>query len=756
MSYFQGKEVPDTVYKELRARSRQLAKVSSGDSRWAQSRQVWFKLTSLASVNGNTSIRSLSSKAPLQNIGGGYAADTLRPSEPAVTSIKVTKQGQIGTSRKVNVELTFFTDEQLAEWEPYLLVPGISLRAEWGWSVGASEATPENPIPDSIVLDSLASNAILEKVNKNPNYDGIQGPVTNFSYAVEGDLWKVTVEFIGAATQLASQPINDANCGCACGEKEGDEDKADTAMSNLEQNLVAINRAGDNDSSGDTFAKLLAGNATLKDLNFAYIQFNAIDRSEKGEVDGGMMEGAEYTTEEVFITLEALAILISRVTGTKKDGNSFINADGRFTFIDPSNGEYMVVPILDKEVPTVSVDPYVCYLQGQHEKLVEKTNLAEAIKEERSWYETETLGAVLQSVSPILPAAAFLLGTGTVGAKNINTLKPTILKRNNTIHGFYNLGNPAEGYLGKILVNVKHAYKVYKANESGTYSDFMLALLNDINDVTGNLWEFGVVNITDRQKKDANPYYDNLLTIMDMKAAEKKTKVLQIRTIPDSYDNPNYAPIARSLSISSKLTDAMKSQALYGNAARGTKDVGNCEDRYTRLRGIGGGVTKVDNQGRPHTEPSCTNTCVKSENPDKDCGSSADKDLTPKSQFEKAMANLYFKRKDARVASAKEAYKAYIATLNKDTAKPNPACPTMAFPFELQLTLDGIGGFVWGQYITTDRLPNRYKAGQTGKDQIVWQVTTVEHMIQPGKWETNISTLARYISNATITINPIR
>ena len=731
MSYFQGKEVPKAVVDELKARSKQLAKVGSGDSRWAQSRQVWFKLTSLASVNGNTSIRSLSSKAPLQNIGGGYVADTLRPSEPAVTSIKVTKQGQIGTSRKVNVELTFFTDEQLAEWEPYLLVPGISLRAEWGWSVGASKATPESPISDSIVLDSLASNAILEKVNKNPNYDGIQGPVTNFSYAVEGDLWKVTVEFIGAATQLASQPINDANCACACGEKDGEEEETDIQLSNLEQNLLAINRAGDEDSSGATFAKLLASNPALRDLNFAYVRFTGIDRSEKGEVDDGMMEGVERTTEEVFITLEALTILISRVTGTKKDGNSSINADGRFTFIDPSNGQYMVVPTLDEDIPTISVDPYVCLLPGQHEKLVGKTGLANEIKEERNW---------LQAINGL----------------NIDTLKPRILKSNNTIDEFYNPGNSAEGYVGKILVNVKHAYKVYKANESGTYSDFLLALLNDINDVTGNLWEFGIINITDKQKKDANPYYDNLLTIMDVKAAEKKTLVLQIRTKPDSYNNPTFAPIARSISITSKLTDAMKSQALYGNAARGTKDVGNCEDRYTRLRSIGGGVTKVDNQGRLYTEPSCTNTCVSSENPNEDCGSSKEKGLSPKSQFEKAMANLYFKRKDARVASAKEAYKSFIATLNKDTTKPNPACPTMAFPFELQLTLDGIGGFVWGQYVTTDRLPNRYKAGQAGKDQVVWQVTTVEHIIQPGKWETNINTLARYISNATITINPIR
>ena len=278
----------------------------------------------------------------------------------------------------------------------------------------------------------------------------------------------------------------------------------------------------------------------------------------------------------------------------------------------------------------------------------------------------------------------------------------------------------------------------------------MLALLNDINDVTGNLWEFGMINITDKQKKGANPFYDNLLTIMDMKAAKKKPKVLEIRTKPDNNTNPTLAPIARSISITSKLTDAMKSQALYGNAARGTKDASNCDDRYTRLKAIGGGATKVENRGKKpppdqgKVDANCKATvCAKSENVDEDCGSSEDKGLTPESQFVKALANVYFKRKDQRVASAKEAYKAYIATLNQDK---NPACPTMAFPFELQLTLDGIGGFVWGQYITTDRLPDRYKTGPTGVDQIVWQVTTVEHTIQPGKWETNINTIARYIS----------
>jgi len=758
MSYFQGAEVPRAVQVELAKRSQQLANPGSGNSKWVQSRQPWFKITSLASVGGNTAVKSLSSNAPLKNIGGGYDSNTLRPSQPAVTNIKVTKQGQIGTSRKVNVDITFFTTEQLEEWEPYLAVPGISLRAEWGWSVGAAEITPEEPISEGIVLDTDATNAILGKIENNANYDGIQGPITNFSYALEGDLWKLSVEFIGAATQLASQPINDASCGCSCTEKDGSEDDPvpDENLSNLEATLVAINRATDKDSDGTEFVKVISSSPTLRDLNLAYIQFPAIDRTEKGEIDDGMTEGSERSTEEAFITLEALTILISRVTGTQKGG---LNADGRFTFIDPKGDEYMTIPVLDPRVsfggvtgiPTVSVDPYVCILPGQHEQLVKHTQLENEISKERSWYQLPfDSKAVSNYLGVISLGLTKALGVGE--PITANSLKPTVLKSFGTIDEFYNPRNQKEGYLGKILINVKHAYKVYKANEKGTYSDFMLQLLKDVNDVTGNLWEFGIVNITDRQGDKPNKV-PNLLTVMDMKGANTKVKVLEIRTTLNSSSNPTFAPLARSVSITSKLTDAMKSQALYGNDTKGTANAKDCNERFTLLRKSGGGTISVTNQGREaEDEKPAENCCTSSTDPKEDCGNEKEKGETPLSKFKKAVALLYYKRKDSRVSSAAEAYKRVIGILNGDEREGNQACPTFVFPFELQLTLDGVGGFAWGQYITLDRLPPRYKISAGGNNQLVWQVTTVEHTIASGKWETNVSTIPRYIKNGSFDV----
>jgi hypothetical protein len=151
-------------------------------------------------------------------------------------------------------------------------------------------------------------------------------------------------------------------------------------------------------------------------------------------------------------------------------------------------------------------------------------------------------------------------------------------------------------------------------------------------------------------------------------------------------------------------------------------------------------------------EEPAKNCCTSSTNPKEDCGSETDKGETPLSKFRAAVALLYFKRKDSRVNSAVEAYKRVIGILNGDEKEGNQACPTFVFPFELQLTLDGIGGFVWGQYITLDRLPPRYKVSSAGKDQLVWQVTTVEHTITSGKWETNISTIPRYVKNGSFQI----
>ena len=53
-------------------------------------------------------------------------------------------------------------------------------------------------------------------------------------------------------------------------------------------------------------------------------------------------------------------------------------------------------------------------------------------------------------------------------------------------------------------------------------------------------------------------------------------------------------------------------------------------------------------------------------------------------------------------------------------------------PITLDLELDGIGGFTFGNLITINSLPNAYKGWY-------FQITKVEHTISNADWTTNLS-----------------
>ena len=59
------------------------------------------------------------------------------------------------------------------------------------------------------------------------------------------------------------------------------------------------------------------------------------------------------------------------------------------------------------------------------------------------------------------------------------------------------------------------------------------------------------------------------------------------------------------------------------------------------------------------------------------------------------------------------------------------------FDSEFSLTLDGIGGFGFGQAITSTRIPSSITANR------IFQVTAVEHSVTAQDWTTTINTIAR-------------
>lgn len=724
MFEIQGKQVSKPVVDELEARSKQLARPESREHTWVTQRQVWYQLTSMAVVDGGEGPLVLKSTPPsFKNIGGIYEQVSLRPALPALTSIKVSKLGELGSTRKATIELTFFTQEQLTRYEPYLMIPGMSIRLEWGWSVGANIKVAPQPLAAGYLNNVEATNQILQQASENPNYDGFQGRVGNFSIQLEGDIWKVTVEIVSAAANVAAKDIATTTNNCKCEVQSADgESKQKEPVDNLKNIFYALH---DDPEVGVQEIKKVLSDITPE---VYAVEFPGVDRDRDGNEDRSTIlglidtEGTETFTTETFMSLRTLALLLNRVTGYVSCDDKTKSADGDLVF-DTDNGP-VYIPSLTE---IISVDPYVCILPGQTKLLVERapTAISNQINDNRSWI-SRNVFPNLTKIDPKTRIENYKFSTTGGSPSNWNE----------------SIGGATVGQVGSILVNTRHIVRVYKDNK--TLESLIQSLMTSINDVCGNIWEFEIVDVTDDVKGNISS-----LTVIDIKQASKnKNIVTNIRSKPQGTDR---ASVVRGINLTAKLTEEMKTQALYASGpANGSKDP--CANKYTLIRTSKNGNTiRVFDKGMEE-ESGKTNKCVpqtkclETEN----CG--PEKELSVPDQFFDAIGKVLFKRTDGRVEAAQVAFRNYLAHITTETTKGNPKattsfCPTLAFPFQLSLTLDGIGGFRWGQYVTTDRLPERYTLSSNG-DSFVWQVTTIEHTITPNDWVTEVQTIPRYLPKA--------
>jgi hypothetical protein len=87
-----------------------------------------------------------------------------------------------------------------------------------------------------------------------------------------------------------------------------------------------------------------------------------------------------------------------------------------------------------------------------------------------------------------------------------------------------------------------------------------------------------------------------------------------------------------------------------------------------------------------------------------------------------------------------ETYRALLTKLKKVTPEGSGAhwLNKVIYPVDLNITIDGVSGFTFGNVITTNLIPLRYRnAG------MVFTVTKVDHKISPGAWETTLHTVSR-------------
>lgn len=271
-------------------------------------------------------------------------------------------------------------------------------------------------------------------------------------------------------------------------------------------------------------------------------------------------------------------------------------------------------------------------------------------------------------------------------------------------------------FLKNVMVNVVFLMMELNSVEKGDVklSTFIRNVLQKINEACGNLWEFEIVSSEGNCDGEEVPE----LTIIDTKVYTPGGPF----SIPSlAIGNP--ASVIRDLTLSMKMTENMKTQALYAGSKTATKTPGggNCAPKAFEPFTLGG-----------------TNTNLAAKKPDdkKDCPcTKAPIDKPPPKTFDDYMTAL---KEDVSSTTTSAARSALMELYNPTKGDNDNHCVGMIIPFEFSFTLDGIGGFSFGQMVTSDRIPSAVSK------QYEWQVTTVEHTLTPNDWITTVNTVMRY------------
>lgn len=270
--------------------------------------------------------------------------------------------------------------------------------------------------------------------------------------------------------------------------------------------------------------------------------------------------------------------------------------------------------------------------------------------------------------------------------------------------------------LDNILINVNYLLIELDSvlNGNGELRTFIMNVLNKVNTVCGSPWEFEVISTTE---DCLNPKTVPTITVVDAKVYDPAP--------PYSIPSKVETSVLRDWSISLKLTDSMKTQALYANGAKKTGKTdsgGACGSNAFQPFGLGGSFKSLA-APKAVTPPPC------------DC-----EDAPVENEKQPTFSELFENMADeVSDNTTKACIDALIAEYGKAVADGDDAhCKGMILPIEFGFTLDGIGGFVWGQIVTSDRIPEAIRNNYD------FQITAVEHSVSDGDWKTTVKTIARY------------
>lgn len=684
---FSLKEVPSATRDELEARGSRSWNPSLGQAK------TWVHVASLA--EGKT--YPIGSYATYSS---AYRADTNRP-KIIIENVKVSAKGEYGTTREARIQFVVFNDEDFNNFAEAYLIPDMSVRVEFGWSVNSKgEYAPQ--MLAGTAGDPLLDNESIKRMNTTsaqfPIYEGFQGRVLGWDIKLRPaeNAWDVLLVLVGAADAISETSVSSYDEKCVCEkEKTGQTAEGESQKVTVNERTTIISAAllelFEDPNAIQAIQSECKGRDDLRAEKIAYPGFS---RDEDGVEDSDSWFfgtiSADLDAEETFISWGTVEALFSY--GAAQPVSS--TGEPQIFKID-SRGIEAYVPD-QKRGRWFSADPRVCILPKGGLTFQEPTSWTDYIGGEILDFFTRDFTGRQDYAQP----------TGDCFVDN-NRIKLT-----------------------EIMVSTVHLLKRFKEFEQNK-TPLMQAintLLKDINTACGSIWEYEIIDVTDQVGGDQ--FGGVHLAIIDSNAPGSPANNPFVFKA-----NPTANGFCRDISITFKPTDAMKTQALYGANGANNSDQPPPDDKPCANRFIMYSTKGARNTGKLTVEKG------QREAPWCNGGNKCD----PAKEQEHPIDKLAKEAVGMNIDSAR----VYLENEKREAEKKalqasgvGPYCRSSILPIGFSATVTGIGGFRWGQSVTCDRLPDEVR------QVLSFQVTTVEHSITPEDWTTTINTLARPKPNA--------
>ena len=704
----------------------------------------------------------------------------LRPM-PGITSVNITNKSAYGSLREATIEYYVWDKHQLEEMEVLFMRTGYTVLLEWGWSQYIDHSPPSglNKYPDIKGIKNFDSktidffqqtdeddiySVIDTKINETKgNYDAMLGYIKNFSWQLmPNGGFKCTTVLISRGEVIENiKASSNPNVVLGSAAPERDDDNTpDKPIYSLFEKIFLSLKAVINDSeivsdnslmgkgelavtgsdATDQTAIRNALTSTYHDIvsalgedDFKYkIWYKdhvggstkwtfpdhgpGLLRPVKGELDGTALE---------YITMNNLVAILNRFFIARKKATS-----------DPL--AYIVIPndtpcLMSED--TVSIDPTTCLVANQYATFI--TDSEGKTGDEKGFVPILYSGWTVTS-----DQTKYTLGS---------SYKPPEFSQK-VVTGKYSDGTDfnrvSVGQIGLIYVSIYKILEIYRklaGGENGVdITRFLTDLLDEISIALGGINDFKLWTTK------------NVIQIIDAKYLESSTDTNGKGSEKVEFDLIGLNSIFRDVKMNSRIYAEQSS--MIGIAAGSQRQSG---DNYDK-RNLGDIYASTQYSLNEGLEDRIKNDLDISFE-----GSQVvDNDLKPDGvvlYYYNIYNNIvalsqYIKRKVLGTKlSATDTYKVTAIPQEKEIVNASSLLKTFHYqingkdtdfksliPFELELTLDGIGGLVIGQIFKINKslLPLTYYNKNLG-----FIITGITQNLQNNDWTTEIKTQICLLDN---------